>query len=163
MHAYPPTHPLLLLLPFRNRSLTLLSIREPIASPGNDASLSTVPPNAFPSSPDPGPACLPACCSPSLFAALLLLLLLRFRYKNRYAERERGRGEGNRENWLVCHVNKFYLRGRGEFYGIFPRLSRCDMHRREGGGGGDIRSPMSINGVAALFPPLFLINDRAGF
>ena len=29
--------PSLLLLPFRNRSLTLLSIREPIASPGNDA------------------------------------------------------------------------------------------------------------------------------
>lgn len=38
LHAHPsPCFPSLLLLPFRNRSLTLLSIREPIASPGNDA------------------------------------------------------------------------------------------------------------------------------
>lgn len=167
LHAYPPTHPLLLLLPFRNRSLTLLSIREPIASPGNDASLSTVPPNAFPSSPDPGPACLPACLPTALppfsLPSSSSSCSVSDIKTDTQRERERGRGEGNRENWLVCHVNKFHLRGRGEFYGIFPRLSRCDMHRREGGGGGDIRSPMSINGVAALFPPLFLINDRAGF
>lgn len=107
--ACPPTHPLLLLLPFRNRSLTLLSIREPIASPGNDASLNR-------------PAERVSFLSRSGTYSLPLSSLLPSDIKTD-TQRE---GE-----------NKFHSR-------LSFLVSRCRSSR-------------------LLFPPLFLINDRADF